>query len=148
MQYLVQSAIIRRRRAPGQSMVEFALTVTIILFVIMGILEISRLVFTVNEMSNAAREGSHYAALHPDLSTPTSITLTQQVRSSLFIVDAATITPTFTCPSCQTCPPNTCFTAIGQPLTVTVQYIWNPLVRLPGLQGITIQQASTTLRER
>ena len=57
------------RRARGQAAVEFALVAIVMLALVYGILEISRLLLINAELENAAREGVHYAALHPDSAT-------------------------------------------------------------------------------
>ena len=49
----------------GQAAVEFALSLVVFVAFLYGLLEISRLVLARIEIDNAAREGSHYAALHP-----------------------------------------------------------------------------------
>ena len=53
---------------PGQAAVEFALVFIVLVAVIYGILEISRLIFINAELQNAAREASRYAARHPFVS--------------------------------------------------------------------------------
>lgn len=51
----------RRSRADGQSLVEFALVLPILLLMFMGILDFGRAVFAYNSLSNAAREGARVA---------------------------------------------------------------------------------------
>src|SRR6478752_6033424 len=87
--------VARRRSAPAQSMVEFALVSTVLFLMLLGIVEISQLVFTINSVNNGAREGSHWAVLHPSNLTScapscpaaTNTLATQQIASSLFLVD-------------------------------------------------------------
>src|SRR5437016_3151371 len=50
----------------GQVTVEFALVLVVLLAVLYGIIEISRLMLINGEIQNAAREGAHYVALHPE----------------------------------------------------------------------------------
>jgi TadE-like protein len=61
-----------RQARPGQAAVEFALVAVVLMALLYGILEISRLLLVSAELTNAAREGVHYAALHPcpDLQPP------------------------------------------------------------------------------
>ena len=62
-----------RRRPPasgiaddgGASLVEFALVAPIVFVLLVGILDLGRAVNAYVTVSNAAREGSHYAILHP-----------------------------------------------------------------------------------
>ena len=44
----------------GQGMVEFALTMPLLLLVMMGIIDFSRLLITYTAVSNGAREGTRY----------------------------------------------------------------------------------------
>jgi len=51
-------------RDAGQSLVEFALLVPILLIVFLGAADVGRLFFYTSMISNAAREGAIYAANH------------------------------------------------------------------------------------
>jgi Flp pilus assembly protein TadG len=62
----------RRRRSPGergQSLVEFAFVLPIIVLVIVAFIEIGRAVFAWNTIANAARQGARVAAVNqlPDV---------------------------------------------------------------------------------
>ena len=74
----------RAARLRGQVMVEFALAITVLFALVLGIIEVSRLVFTVNALNNATREASHYAALHP---TATEPQITTQITPMLLLID-------------------------------------------------------------
>ncbi|HMA33504.1 MAG TPA: TadE/TadG family type IV pilus assembly protein [Chloroflexia bacterium] len=137
-------------------MVEFAFVAMMFLLIIFGILEVGRLVFTINEISNAAREGSHYAALHPDQNANTLLdNVTQQVQSKLFIVDPTGVSVTVVCATCTggalqcvatDTPP---CDGSGQPVTVNVQYTWSTGVAFPGFpSGIPVNAGSTAVRDR
>jgi Flp pilus assembly protein TadG len=52
------------RRRPGASLVEFALTVPILLALMLGVVDAGRMVVAQMTMSNAARECARYAAIH------------------------------------------------------------------------------------
>jgi hypothetical protein len=54
----------RPRDARGQSLVEFALVIPIILLVIVGFFEIGRAVFAYNTLANAARQGARVATVN------------------------------------------------------------------------------------
>jgi Flp pilus assembly protein TadG len=54
----------RARDARGQSLVEFALVIPIILLVIVGFFEIGRAVFAYNTLANAARQGARVATVN------------------------------------------------------------------------------------
>ena len=53
------------KREKGQSMVEVALTMQLLLLILMGILDLGRAYFTFVALSDAAAEGASYAAIHP-----------------------------------------------------------------------------------
>lgn len=54
----------RRSRTPGQGLVEFALIVPLAFALILGIVEVGRLVFNYHTLNNATREGVRYAIVH------------------------------------------------------------------------------------
>ena len=53
-----------RRRPRGQSLVEFALVLPIIVLLIMAFMEVGRAVFAFNTIANAARQGARVAAVN------------------------------------------------------------------------------------
>jgi hypothetical protein len=139
----------RYARQRGQSTVEFALAALLLLLLLLGILEVSRLVFAASSVGNGAREGAHYAALHPETSV---FSLTQQIVPQLIFLAAGDIQVTFDCPTCNgpgACLPPACNTAIYAPLTVTVGYTLTTGLPLPGFNGgIPITTRATARRER
>lgn len=151
-------SLVRRR---GQSLVEFALVAIFFFMIVFGILEVGRLVFQLNSVTNGAREASHYAALSP---VTTQISLTRQISPTLFLIntqDTAHFSLTLDCPTCPNCPtcnvndcartpqPNNCTDNTDQPLTVTVVYTWTTGVAFPGFgSGIPLRAQSTTGRDR
>jgi len=50
----------------GQSLVELALTLPVILLMLFGIIELGRAFLIYSEVSNAAREGARYGMVHPE----------------------------------------------------------------------------------
>jgi Flp pilus assembly protein TadG len=55
--------ISRRRRSGGQALAEFALAVPIFIVLVFGLIDIGRLVYVNNAISQAAREGARYGAV-------------------------------------------------------------------------------------
>lgn len=49
----------------GQGLVEFALSITMLLFFLAGIIDLGRAFFTYMAMRDAAQEGASYAAINP-----------------------------------------------------------------------------------
>jgi Flp pilus assembly protein TadG len=60
----------------GQAAVEFALTITILVFLLVGMLELTMFIYTYSVLADAAKEGVRYAIVHgasgTDSSGPTS----------------------------------------------------------------------------
>ena len=135
-------------RQRGQATIEFAMGMLVLFMMLFGILEVSHLVFTVSDLSNGAREGAHYAALHPET---TVYSLTQQIAPTLFIMSAGDVQVMLDCPTCS--GPGACLgaacAAIYQPLTVTLGYTLTTVVPFPGFgSGIPIRMQATARRER
>ncbi len=61
-----QHAAHRRRKSRGQSLVELALVLPVVLLLVMAALDFGRAFFGWVVLNNAARVGANYAALHPD----------------------------------------------------------------------------------
>jgi Flp pilus assembly protein TadG len=51
------------RRAAGQSLVEFAIVLPIFLLLLFGLIDIGRFVYSVNALSEAAREGTRFGSV-------------------------------------------------------------------------------------
>lgn len=50
----------------GQSMIEFGLVAIVFILLVLGVFDLGRVVFYYSNLSNAAREGARYGAVHPD----------------------------------------------------------------------------------
>lgn len=100
--------------AGGQGLVEFALTLPILILILLGVLDLGRVYFATMTVTNAAREGARYGAANPCSSSCTAITTRAQNEAYGSIINPAQLnvaTPTF---------PQGC--AIGNPIQVTVTY--------------------------
>jgi TadE-like protein len=62
----------RREPKRGQSLIEFALISVVLFFLILGILDLARLLFTYAVISNAAQEGTRYGIVRPREVVPNS----------------------------------------------------------------------------
>jgi Flp pilus assembly protein TadG len=60
---------VRRRRASGQALVEFALVIPIFLLLFVALIDLGSAVFTYNSLTNAAREGARLAIVNQDTSS-------------------------------------------------------------------------------
>jgi len=54
-----------RKHNQGQSLVEFALTLGILMVFVLVIVDLGRVAYTYSSLHNAAREGARYGAIHP-----------------------------------------------------------------------------------
>jgi Flp pilus assembly protein TadG len=52
---------IKRNKQAGQSTVEFALTIVIVIIVLFGAIEMTLMIYTYNVLADAAKEGVRYA---------------------------------------------------------------------------------------
>ena len=59
-----------RRNEAGSTMAEFAVVAAVFFMILIGIIEFARFFYTHNALTDAARRGARYAALHPEASRP------------------------------------------------------------------------------
>ena len=116
------------KRKNGQSVVEFALILPVLLLMVLGIIEFGRLLETTNVLTSAAREGVRAAAIStPDVS--------QVNNAANNILSANNITGA----SISVNGPNA-----NREVTVTVQITYTPLTGsfIPGLSSLQITRSS------
>jgi Flp pilus assembly protein TadG len=53
-----------RRRSRGQSLVEFALVLPVFMLMLFAVIDMGRVIWTMDSLANAAREGARYASVH------------------------------------------------------------------------------------
>jgi Flp pilus assembly protein TadG len=93
----------------GQSLVEVALAIPILILIVMGILDLGRAYFTYVALSDAAAEGAAYAAIHPAETTQIVARTTDSASGMVVLgpemvsIDYTDLTP-------------------GSSITVTVEY--------------------------
>ena len=135
---------LRRRSTAerGQGLVEFALSITIFLLLLMGTVDLARVVYAYNGVSEAAREISRATSVHPGstlgTSTETAAALATQQRIipdlsvvSYACVDLAGVAVTSTCQP-------------GDWVRVTVRSTLRPITPvLSALGGVAITAASS-----
>ncbi|HET92049.1 MAG TPA: pilus assembly protein [Chloroflexi bacterium] len=101
----------RQEKEKGQSLVEMALVLPIMLIILAGVLEVGRLYYVYVAVSDAAGEGANYAAVFPDPAHRTELTQrVQEASGGLVVIDPSLIQ--VDCPN----------VASGNPVTVTVGY--------------------------
>jgi Flp pilus assembly protein TadG len=103
----------------GQGLVEFALTLPLLILILVGVLDLGRLSFAAITVTNAAREGARYGAANPCYSACTTIQARAKNEAYGSIIDPAQLNVSTTLTSA------TC--ALGNPITVTVTYNFQPI---------------------
>jgi len=98
----------------GQSLVEVAITMPILILLVMGILDLGRAYYASITLADAAAEGAAYAALHPSR-TVQIIERVADGSNPLVVIDPARIS---------VYAPDT---TPGRQITVTVQYDYQVL---------------------
>ena len=116
----------------GQSLVEFALVLPILLVMFMGIFDFGRAIFAFNSVSNAAREGMRVAIVNQN---PTVITSKAKAAMTGLPPDGTSVTFT----NCGTLK-------IGCLASVKVTYGWQALTPIIGnLVGPKTIESTTTM---
>jgi len=141
----------KNRRERGQSTVEFALTVIIVIVLLFGAIELTIMIYTYNILADAAKEGVRYAIVHGTgvgtancsgpggggvSCTDTTGTNIQTVvgnytRLSFHDSAAMVVTPTF--PDSSSAAPSR--------VRVTVSYVYQPFLRI-GWPTMTVNAAA------
>ncbi len=126
----------RTRKEKGQSLVEIALVLPILLFILAGILDLGRLYYVYVAVSDAAAEGGTYAAIYPEESKRGEVVERAQTASGgLVQIDADMVE--VDCPTI----------AAGAPITVTVGYsftVATPFINAMVTDGVLILRATAT----
>jgi Flp pilus assembly protein TadG len=116
------------RREKGQSLLEFALILPVLLIVLAGVLDLGRLYYSYIAVTDAAAEGATYAAMPPDVSDRDEVfQRAQEASRGLVQIDSGMVE--VDCPS----------VASGAPVTVTVSYsftVATPLVNVIVPDGV------------
>ncbi|MBN2392125.1 MAG: pilus assembly protein [Anaerolineae bacterium] len=119
----------------GQSIIEFALVLPIIIMLMLGLLDFGRAFFTLIALDDAADEGASYASIRPN-----DVDGIQQrtVEASTRLISIETADVSVVYPSSL---------SVGQPITVTVDFffdIYTPFVAGLLPEGeLTLQGSST-----
>lgn len=114
-------------RECGQALVEFTLTTLVLVTLMIGVVEMSRLVLIYTAIANAARAGSRYAMVHGSYS---SVSPQVQNYANYYLrsatVNLSKVTVTTTYPDPIGSNPSGC-TAPGCHVSVSVSYPYYPL---------------------
>ncbi|MCX8067462.1 MAG: pilus assembly protein [Anaerolineae bacterium] len=125
----------RGRKQRGQSLVEFALVLPLLILLLGGVLELGRLFFAYVAITDAAAEGATYASVRPSSSIQDITTRAQQAAGGLVQLDPSMV---------QVQRPSL---AAGAPITVTITYPFQLITPLLGdlVPGRTIPIRATAV---
>lgn len=117
-------------------MVEFALVVPLLIFVMVGIMQFGVIYYSIGTVNNAAREGARYATVHPSKNDPTGgdpKSIQAVVKSRLGGIDRSRVVVTVAYPDLNQ--------ARESRISVTATY---PVTSfLPGVRPFTVVKTST-----
>ena len=104
----------RQHRTRGQSLVEFALILPILLILMLGILDFGRAIFAYNSVSNGARSGARVAIVNQDIDE-----ITAAVEAEAYGLDGVDVTFDPNVEGSADCPSIGCVIEVG----VSTEYI-------------------------
>ena len=137
-------------RARGQSLVEFALALPLMILILAGVVDLGRAFYAYVGITNAAREGARFAATAPNNASGIRARVRKELENSnLSIADDSQI-PSPTCNSYVDGSTSlggsvSCASAAnGDYVTVTVTYPFSFITGyIAGLSSITLSRAAT-----
>jgi Flp pilus assembly protein TadG len=106
----------RRRRSAGQSLVEVAFVLPVLLIVLLGLFDFGRAIYAYNAVSNAAREAARVAIIDQN----PAMVEAEGKRAALGL-DPTAVNVDFPTPPCN---------LIGCTATVTVDHTWQAITPL------------------
>ena len=128
---------VRSHHQLGQSLVEFALILPILVLLLVGIFDLGRVVYYYSALQNAAREGARYGIVHPN----DSAGVEAAVRNKAIGLVPAELS---------VYPPSCCPWPAGETIIVRATYRFTPITPIIGAflpSGITLVSSSTMWKE-
>jgi Flp pilus assembly protein TadG len=135
-------------QSAGQALVEFALVFPVVVYLLLGIVDLGRAVYAYNTIANAARTGARVAIVNQTITSPNDCPVTQSIQRCAadqavsLGIDPASVQVSFvTADRSAICSPVT----IGCLAQVTVPYTFTPIT--PGVASLIgpIHMSSTSL---
>jgi hypothetical protein len=93
----------RSLQTNGQSLVEFALIIPIVLLLVMGTLDLGRALYVKISLESAAREGAYQYSYTKDATSTKNAIVAEATNLGLSVNPATDITITYPCPSTTNC---------------------------------------------
>lgn len=144
------SRLRRGERDGGQALVELALVLPLLLLMLVGVIDVGRLVYTTANVTNAARAGAMYGSLTSALDSPGMILAAQNEVNAAPTLSSVTGVRVCRCSGadqevlCTTICPN------GQQLItyakVTASAAYSPLFPYPGVPGNSTLTKTVSMR--
>lgn len=129
----------RAKREKGSAILEGALTLTVTLMMLFGIIEFGRATFAYNQVAYLAQDGARYASVRGSTSTTpaTAASIQSYVQNSAVAIGSPTVTTTWQNNS--NVPGNWVQVRVSYPMTFVAPYMPNSLTlaaaaRLPIVQ--------------
>jgi Flp pilus assembly protein TadG len=136
--------MIATARERGQSLVEFALVIPVLLLLFMGILDFGRAIYAYNTLSNAAREGARVAIVDQTVAggVPAGAQRAADQSTALGVDPSTDVDVTYTTPAGTACPAH----SLGCTATVDVRYQFRALTPIiSSVVGPIDLEASTAM---
>lgn len=118
----------------GQSLVEFALSTLVLITLLLGVVEIGRMILVYTTVANATRAGVRYAIVH-GFNNPATVPVETVVTNFLSAapMNTGAVTPTVACSidgsTYSTCAALNSNTKPGCRVKVSVNYTYDPFLR-------------------
>ena len=121
----------------GQSLVEMALVLPVLITILIGAAEIARVAYAAIEVANAAHAGAQYGA-QSGYTASDATGIATAASNDAANLNGMTTTSSYACVcsdgSASTCQPTDCANSqIEQTVTVNTSVTFDPLIHLPGL---------------
>jgi Flp pilus assembly protein TadG len=129
---------VHKRRERGQSMVEFALVLPLLVVLLLGILDFGRAVFMYNGLSQAARDIARVTSVHRGDPLGSS-SETDEVVDGLMDTIPDMQAPTYACVDIELMPADC---RPGNSIEVTVRALYVPVTPLLNLSNIDMSSTS------
>jgi Flp pilus assembly protein TadG len=133
----------RFRDEEGSELIEYAVSILLVLTMIFGVIEVGRLMFTYTTIAQAARAGARYAAVHGALAgnaaandPPAVVAVVDNLAAAAGLNIANIVTPIVTYPNGNS--------NVGSKVKVTVTYPFTTVIQIPQLQVLNFTISSTT----
>jgi hypothetical protein len=83
----------RRERERGQSLVEFALCLMILILIFLGVFDLGRAFHSYVGITNAAREGARYGSMHPEDTSGIKLRAVNEGQNSGIVLNLDDVVP-------------------------------------------------------